>query len=87
MISFHSAQIITSNMFEAKTLSTGLSGLKFIGIIFSLYEKTINDDRQQKLRTMAKNILKIGKTQKLFEEKIEFVCRKVTLNFNMQKRI
>lgn len=34
---YSSSQIITSNIFEQKKQSTGLSGLKFVGILFSIY--------------------------------------------------
>lgn len=36
---------------------------------------------------MAKNVMRMAPTAKLFSDKIEFVCRKITLNFNMQSRI
>ena len=66
MIAYNSAQIITSNMFETKKLSTGLSGIKFVGVLFSLYEHSCNEKNVLKLRIMAKNILKMGKTMKLY---------------------
>lgn len=87
LISYNSAQIITSNLFECRKQTTGLSGLKFVGILFSLYERNLNEKNIERLKIMAKNILKMGKTQKLFEEKVQFVCRKIAMNFNMRKRI
>ena len=34
MIIYSSSQIITSNIFDCKKQTTGLAGLKFIGILF-----------------------------------------------------
>lgn len=39
---YSSSQIITANVFDSKKKSTGLSGVKFVGIIFSLYEYVWN---------------------------------------------
>lgn len=87
MIIYSSSQIITSNIFDCKKQTTGLSGLKFIGILFELYETHWNANQLIKLRVMARNVMKMGPTPKIFEEKVEFICRKIALNHNMQKRI
>lgn len=63
---YSSSQIIVANMFEEKKMSTGLSGLKFVGVLFSLYEFVWNEVNIAKLRTMAKNVIKMGSTTSTF---------------------
>ena len=64
---YSSSQIITSNLFEQRKQTTGLSGLRFIGILFSLYEFAWNQTNLSKLRVMAKNVMKMGSTTRIFE--------------------
>jgi len=63
---YSSSQIITSNIFDCKKQTTGLSGLRFVGVIFSMYELVWNESQLLKLKTMAKNVIKMGSTTRNF---------------------
>lgn len=65
-VTYSSSQIITSNLFENQKMSTGLSGLKFVGVLFSIYEHVWNEAQHMKLRVMAKNVMKMGSTARIF---------------------
>ena len=53
-------------MFDCKKQTTGLTGLKFIGLLFDLYEQHWNSKQLIKLRVMARNVMKMGMTPKIF---------------------
>lgn len=67
---YSSAQIITANIFQSKQQSTGLSGIKFVGVLFSMYEYVWNEAYLAKLKIMAKNVMRLGGTLRIFEQRL-----------------
>jgi hypothetical protein len=63
---YNCSQIIISNLFQQKKASTGLSGLKYIGPIFRLYEYIWNRSKHAKLKKLAKNVIKMGSTLQIY---------------------
>ena len=70
MLMFSSSQIIASNVFECKKQETGLAGIKFIGFLLGIFEKVWHKKNLRKLKLMAKNMIEMGPTPKIFEEKV-----------------
>jgi hypothetical protein len=60
MIVYTSSQVIVSNMFQQRRQGFGQWGTDFIGILLQFYEGIRNYQQQERVKRMAKNILRIA---------------------------
>jgi hypothetical protein len=86
-IVYTASQIIVSNIFDIHKATTSLAGPGILGVFIAVAEHTLHEQKMLKLKIMAINIIKMASTLSQFERKIEFVCRKITLNMNIRKQV